>query len=101
VEAVVCKAVALITLNEQVTLFPETSVASYVINVVLLFANVDPDDGPAVCVTDATEQLSDACGVDHVAVGVQADKIISAGQLITGFSTSVTVTSNEEVIELP
>ena len=48
--------------------------------VVVPFAKVDPDAGPAICVTVAPEEHpSIAVGAVHDAVGVQADKLIFPG----------------------
>ena len=65
------------------------------------FANVEPDEGPAVCSTITPSQLSVANGVLHDAAGVQVFKEMLAGHAIIGCCVSFTVTVNEQVVVLP
>ena len=68
----------MITLKEQVAVFPAGSVAVNVISVVPT-GKTEPDAGPAVCVT-TTEQLSVAVGVAKVTTWLPHNTILE-GQL--------------------
>ena len=91
-----------VTVNEQVDVFPQGSVAVYVIVVVVPGANVEPEAGPVRVGIIDPEQASLAVGVAHVAVAVQAFNIMLAGHpLITGAVTSFTVIFCEAVDVFP
>ena len=84
-----------VTLNEQVPIFPASSVAVTVATVTPTL-NVEPDAGTATVV--ATEQLSVAAGkvkfttASHELASLSTS--ILSGQLATGFSPSFTVIVN-------
>jgi len=87
-----------VTVNWQLAVWPDVSVAVQV-TVVVPFGNVDPDGGLQLEVTPG--QLSLAVGenvttAEHTfgSVGL----IMFDGQLIVGFSVSLTVTVNEQVV---
>ena len=101
IEQLTVNVAALVTVNEQVAVLPDASVALYAMTVVEPFANVEPGAGPDVCSTDGVPQLSLADGALHEAVLIHADNIIFDGQDIVGFCISFTVTVNEQVAVLP
>ena len=86
--------VLIVTVKLHVDVFPFTSVAT-LFTVVVPTGNVLPDAG--VLTTEAIPQLSVAptLKVTVVAVGLQMPML--AGHVITGFSVSVTTTSNEQL----
>ena len=87
-----------VTVNVHVALF---IAASVVVNSTVFapIGKVDPLASPCVCVKEAPEQLSEITGsmkVTTVPSSVIAATATSAGQVIAGSSSSVTVTVKEQ-----
>jgi hypothetical protein len=93
-----------VTSKLQVAVFPLPSVTTKVL-VVVPTGNALPLGNPAVWVRVAPGQLSAVVGVAKVTTAehnpVSLFTVISAGQLIVGFSVSLTVTVNVQVAVLP
>jgi hypothetical protein len=90
-----------VTVNEQVAVLLEASVATHD-TVVMPFGKAEPDGGVQSVV--APEQLSVVVGVkvtiaEHTFGSVFL--VIFAGQVTTGACVSLTVTVNEQVVEVP
>ena len=90
-----------VTVNEQVAVFPDASVA-IAVTVVVPFGKVDPDAGLATTATPG--QLSLAVTVKLTTAEQRfaaAGTLIFAGHVITGGWVSFTVTVNEQLDEFP
>jgi hypothetical protein len=91
----------IVTVNEQSLVLPLVSVAVQV-TVVSPLLKVEPLAG--VQTTEATAQLSLAVGAVQVTTAVQTAGsvfwVMFAGQVMEGFSVSLTVTSNWQVLVL-
>ena len=94
-----------VTVNEQLAVFPDVSVAVHV-TVDTPTGNTDPDGGTHAFVTPG--QLSVATGAGHVAAtdvaighDAPATAVTFAGHVIEGGWVSFTVTVNEQLAELP
>ena len=88
-----------VTVNEQLAVFPDVSVA-VAVTVVVPFGNVDPDGGAATTVTPG--QLSVAVTANVTTAEHRFGSfalVIFAGQVITGGCVSFTVTVNEQLAE--
>src|SRR5262245_32258055 len=85
-----------VTVNEQVVVFPEASVAM-TFTIVSPRLNIVPDEGLAT--RPASAQLSEALGVKLTLTGhpPAAVTLISVGQTMLGGSVSLTMTLNEQV----
>ena len=90
----------IVMVNEQVAVLPDASVAVF-ITVVVPFGNTEPEGGLLTTVTPG--QLSLAVTI-KVTTAVQrpgsVDLTIFAGQVIVGFSASLTVTVNEQLADV-
>src|SRR4051812_37091224 len=89
-----------VTLNEHVLIFPEASVA-VTFTIVVPIANTDPEAAEVVTVA---EQLSVAVALKVTTAPHEPGSeftVMSAGQLITGASLSVTVIVNELLVVFP
>lgn len=94
-----------VTVNEQVAVFPETSVTRKVL-VVVPTGKVAPLPKPAICAVVAPPQLSVPIGVVYVTVAEQAPKLaftlILPGHVIAGKLLSpVMITSSCESAQAP
>jgi hypothetical protein len=97
-----------VMLNEQDAVLPPASVALNVITLVVVdapFGKAEPLAKPVVRETLTPAQLSVAVGVAKVCTEVHWLRsvltVLLAGQLMLGGCTSLTVTKNEQVDELP
>src|SRR5947208_6182451 len=92
----------MVTVKVQASLFPLVSVAVQV-TVVAPLLNVEPLIGSQT--TEATAQFSFAFGAVQLTAAVHRLASVSwvmlAGQVMDGFSVSLTVTSNWQVLLLP
>src|SRR4051794_1507518 len=92
-----------VTVNMQLPVLPDASVAVHV-TVVVPFENVEPDAGEHVGVP-TPGQLSLAVAFVYVTAAVHTfgavDLVTLAGHVTVGACVSLTVTVNEQVLELP